>query len=119
MEENGLVSLVGVRGAIGVNLDYGNAVYFAKNPSIGDTIKAMGTSLLYVHLKNSLPLPTGGRIATGLADGQINHREYLRLLRDAGFAGPIGIEAPRPGDREWFAVQDLAYIRAVMKGLSI
>lgn len=112
-----LVDMI-ARPSIGVNLDYGNAVYFAKNPPLADTIKAMGSSLLYVHLKNSLPLPTGGRIATGLADGQINHREYLRLLRDAGFTGPIGIEAPRPGDREWFAVQDLAYIKAVMRDLS-
>jgi sugar phosphate isomerase/epimerase len=111
-----LVDRIG-KASIGINLDYGNAVYFQKNPSLAETIKALGASIFYLHLKNSIGLPSGGRVATGLADGQINHREYLRLLKEAGFTGPVGIEAPRPGDREWFAKEDLAYVRAVMKDL--
>jgi sugar phosphate isomerase/epimerase len=112
-----LVDLIG-KPSIGVNLDYGNAVYFQKNPSLAETIPALGKSILYTHLKNSISLPSGGRIPTGLADGQINHREYLKLLKQIGFEGPIGIEAPRPGDREWYAVQDLTYIKSVMKDLA-
>lgn len=112
-----LVDLIG-KPSIGINLDYGNAVYFQKNPSLAETISALGQSIFYTHLKNSIGLPSGGRIPTGLADGQINHREYLRLLKQFGFTGPIGIEAPRPGDREWYAQQDLAYIKSVMKDLS-
>ena len=56
-------------------------------------------------------------MATGLADGAINHREYLRLLRQHGFSGPICIEAPRAGDREWFAQQDIAYLKALLGDL--
>ena len=112
-----LVDLIG-KPSIGINLDYGNAVYFQKNPSLAETISALGKSIFYTHLKNSIGLPSGGRIPTGLADGQINHREYLRLLKQIGFTGPIGIEAPRPGDREWYAQQDRAYIQSVMKDLS-
>jgi sugar phosphate isomerase/epimerase len=111
-----LVDMIG-KPFIGINLDYGNAVYFQTNPSLAETIKALGASTFYTHLKNSIAIPSGGRVPTGLADGQINHREYLRLLKESGFTGPIGIEAPRPGDREWYAVQDLTYIRSVMKDL--
>ena len=112
-----LVDLIG-KPSIGVNLDYGNAVYFQKNPSLAETIPALGKTIFYTHLKNSIGLPPGGRIPTGLGDGQINHREYLRLLKQIGYKGPIGIEAPRPGDREWYAVQDLTYIKSVMKDLA-
>ncbi len=105
------------RPAIGINLDYGNAVYFQKNPSLAETIPALGAGIYYTHLKNSVGLAAGGRIPTALADGQINHREYLKLLKQIGYAAPIGIEAPRPGDREWYAVQDLTYIKSVMKDI--
>jgi sugar phosphate isomerase/epimerase len=108
-----LVDLIG-RPSIGVNLDYGNIIYLKNAPSLKDTIEGLGKRIFYCHLKNSAPLPTGGRLPTSLADGEINHREYLALLKKIRFDGPIGIEAPRPGDREWFAKQDLAYIRSVM-----
>ncbi len=103
--------------ATGANLDYGNVVYFPKRPSLAEAIETLGPRLYYVHLKNSVGLPSGGRLATALADGEINHREYLSLLARAGFEGPVCIEAPRPGDREWFAVQDLGYLKAVLADL--
>ncbi len=34
-----------------------------------------------------------------------------------GYEGPICVEAPRPGDREWYAQQDLAYVRALLADL--
>ena len=102
---------------VGVNLDYGNIVYFKKSYPLAETITTLGPRIFYTHLKNSMALPSGGRIPTELGGGDINHREYLRLLKDAGFTGPIGIEAPRPGDRESFAKPDLEYIRAVMRDL--
>jgi sugar phosphate isomerase/epimerase len=102
--------------SVGVNLDYGNAVYFPKNPSIKETIKNLGDKLFYAHLKNSINVG-GKRVATSLADGEINHREYLRTLKETGFNGPICIEAPRAGDREWYAQVDLAYFKSVMKDL--
>lgn len=100
--------------AVGVNLDYGNAVYMPDNLPMAETIKKISSSLFYVHLKNSMPLPDGGRLATGLADGEINHREYLRLLKEVGYSGPICIEAPRAGDRECFAQQDVVYLKKLL-----
>ena len=50
----------------------------------------------------------------GLADGEINHRHYVKLLMASGYDGPICIEGPRPGDREWFAQRDLAYLESVI-----
>lgn len=105
--------------AVGANLDYGNMVYFPTSPpSIGETIEILGDTLFMVHLKNSVP-HAGGRNPVGLGDGIINHREYLSLLKAAGFEGPICIEAPRPGDREWFAQQDIAYLKALMTDLEM
>lgn len=102
--------------AIGINMDYGNVVYFPERPSVTETIDIYGDKLFYLHLKNSSAV-AGGRIPTALSDGEINHREYLGKLMEVGFTGPIGIEAPRGGDRIWFAQQDLAYFKAVMASL--
>ena len=109
--------------AVGVNLDYGNAVYFeSKNIlPIGQTISHLGKSLFYLHLKNSVATPgtDNKRMPTALADGEINHREYLRHVKKSGFSGPICIEAPRAGDREWYAVKDLEYIKSVIADLTM
>ncbi|MDA0747486.1 MAG: sugar phosphate isomerase/epimerase [bacterium] len=112
------MKLLGMIGspAVGANLDYGNMVYFPKAPSLSETISTLSEKLYMVHLKNSMPAGTG-RNAVGLGDGIINHREYLSLLKQSGFSGPICIEAPRPGDREWFAQQDIAYLKSVLKDL--
>jgi len=99
--------------AVGINLDYGNTVYFKNPPPVTDVIAEMGAQIYYVHLKNSIPGPDR-RIATALGEGGINHREYLKALRSAGYTGPICLEAPRPGDREWYAQEDITYIKSVL-----
>ncbi|MFH1477161.1 MAG: sugar phosphate isomerase/epimerase family protein [Verrucomicrobiota bacterium] len=116
-----LVDLVGSP-AVGVNLDYGNTVYFdSKNIlPLADTIKHLGASLYYTHLKNSTAI-TGTdnrRMPAALSQGEINHREYLRALKVSGYKGPICIEAPRAGDREWYAVEDLRYIKSVIADIT-
>ena len=112
-----LIGMIGSKG-VGANLDYGNMIYFPKAPSLSETISTLGGSLYMVHLKNSMPY-AGGRNPVGLGDGIINNREFLRLLKESGFDGPVCIEAPRPGDREWFAQEDLRYIRSVMADLEM
>ena len=98
---------------IGVNMDYGNIVNFPNHPTQEETIDLFGDKLFYTHLKNSIPVSSGGRISTALGEGEINHRLYLKKLRDAGFEGPICLEATRLGDRVWFAQKDLEYLKAV------
>jgi len=110
-----ILGMIGSPG-VGANLDYGNMVYFPKCPSLADTISTLGDSLYMVHLKNSMPY-AGGRNAVSLGDGIINNREFLSLLKVNGFSGPICIEAPRPGDREWYAQEDLRYLRSVLSDL--
>jgi len=106
------------RPSIGANLDYGNMLGFEDAPSLADAVRTFGDKLHYVHLKNSTVLRGGaGRMATALSEGQINNREFVRLLMEIGYEGPICVEAPRAGDREWFAQQDLAYMRSVLKDL--
>lgn len=101
--------------AVGVNLDYGNAFEMANNPSLAETIRKISSRIFYVHLKNAVKLQGGGWLAISLAEGEINHREYLKLLKEIGYTGPICVEAPRSGDQEWFAQGDAAYIRKLMK----
>jgi sugar phosphate isomerase/epimerase len=103
--------------AVGVNLDYGNAVYFKNPPGLKETIGMLGERLYYVHLKNSVGASDGGRMPSGLGEGEINHRAYLKLLKEAGYDGPVCIEAPRAGDREWFAQADIAYLKSLMRDL--
>ncbi len=102
--------------AVGTNLDYGNMVYFSSPPSLAETISTLGDRNFMVHLKNSMAAG-GARFPVGLGDGVINHREYLGLLKESGFEGPICIEAPRPGDREWFAREDIGYLKSVLEDL--
>lgn len=105
--------------AVGVNMDYGNTVYFVNVPSPTDTVALYGDKLFYMHLKNSITVGNLPRVATSLAQGEINHRAYLAKVKELGFQGPIGIEAPRGGDREWFAREDLAYFKSVAEELGL
>lgn len=100
---------------IGVNLDYINANVLPGDISIESALDKIGDSLYYVHLKNVIKIIEGNRIRVGLGDGEFNNRHILKSLFKAGFTGPICIEAPRQGDREWFAKQDLAYMKSLMK----
>ena len=100
----------------GINLDYGNSVYFARGtyPAMDKSIEICGDKLFYTHMKNSVP-GTPRRTPTALSQGEINHRIYVNKLCEIGFNGMIGIEAPRQGDREYFAEEDLAYIKSVLQ----
>ncbi|MBQ6697422.1 MAG: sugar phosphate isomerase/epimerase [Oscillospiraceae bacterium] len=103
---------------IGLNMDYGNTVYFPERPSVEQTIDLYGDKLFYVHLKNSVSVPgTQMRMPTSLSGGEINHREYFKKLCDVGFEGPIGIEAPRPGDRILYAKEDFEYFKSITTSL--
>ncbi len=108
------------RPSIGINLDYGNIIDFTEHPSLEEAVAIARGKIHYVHLKNSAPLRGApGRLGTALAEGEINNRQFIRLLVEAGYDGPICIEAPRAGDREWFAPHDLIYIRSVLKDLGV
>jgi sugar phosphate isomerase/epimerase len=99
------------RESVGANLDYANVLCFQDQTTLSDSISILGEKLFYVHLKNLQALTGFDWLRTALSDGEINHREYLRLLALSGFHGPIALEAPRPGDREWFAQADIAYYK--------
>ncbi len=101
----------------GINLDYGNALFFPHTEPLAKAIEIAGDKLFYTHFKSYQPVGSGAGqlLPTSLADGCINHREYLRCLQALSFEGPIGIEAPRPGDREHFASEDYAYIQPLIR----
>lgn len=101
----------------GINLDYGNALFYAKTEPLEEAIDIAGEKLFYTHMKSYQPLGigTGILLPTSLADGCINHRNYVAKLKSIGYTGPIGIEAPRPGDREHFAAEDFTYIQPIIR----
>lgn len=112
-----LVELSGSK-SIGVNLDYINSDVVPGGMGIEDALEAIGDRLFYVHLKNIIKLSDGGRIRIGLGDGEYNNRHIMKKLKETGYQGHICVEAPRQGDREWFAQQDLAYIKSVIKDIT-
>ena len=101
--------------AVGANLDYGNVFLFKQHPPLEESISLLSDRLYYLHLKNYMPLRAVDEwLPTSLGDGAINHREFVKLLIKYNYTGPICVEAPRPGDREWYAQQDVAYIKSVV-----
>lgn len=103
--------------AVGVAFDYANMKLFPEAVAMDEAVTTLDQSLFYLHLKNMYLLPPGGHVMTALSDGQINNREMIAKIFDQGFDGPICVEAPRQGDREWFAQQDLAYVQSVLADL--
>ncbi|NOZ22066.1 MAG: sugar phosphate isomerase/epimerase [Planctomycetes bacterium] len=104
--------------AVGANLDYGNMAYFPKPPAIDETVEILKGRTYMLHLKNVLRVNVGDHeapIPCGLGDGVINHREFMLCLKKSGFDGPICIEAPRRGDREWYAQEDIRYLKSVLQ----
>ena len=104
---------------LGVLFDYGNMIGFQPVPDLDEALRTLGRRTTYLHLKNSFLTGMRPPLRCGLGDGAINHRRYLEMVREqSGALPPLCIEAPRPGDREHFAVQDLAYVRRLLEDIS-
>lgn len=104
---------------VGLNLDYGNIIHFKEHPSLEATLELIADKLFYVHVKNYGRLHFSGDLfPTSLADGLINHREFIRLLQHHNYQGPLCVEAPRPGDRERFAEEDCSYAKTLLATLA-
>ena len=68
-----------------------------------------------MHLKNSIGVGKQDRIHVGLGDGDINNRQLLKMLKEKDYKGPLCIENPRVGDREWFARNDIKYLKTLIE----
>ena len=100
-----------------LTFDYGNMYRLSDTPDLPEVVSTLGERIAYLHVKNVLELSPGVLLPTALSQGVINNRELLRLVAAEGYDGPICIEAPRPGDRERFAVEDLAYAKELIAEL--
>ena len=106
------------RPSVGINFDFGNILINPKGSSLAECFRILGSTIYEVHIKNLYLLPVTryyNYICCPLADGVINHREFLRHLKAMDYAGPIVIETPREGDRESFARDDLKYLKKLME----
>jgi sugar phosphate isomerase/epimerase len=110
-----LVERIGRRN-VGLNFDYANILLHPLGVPQAEAWAICAERVFLVHVKNLYTLP-GHRYyhfsPCPLADGVINHREFFRLLRASHYDGPIVIETPREGDREWFAREDLRYLQTL------
>lgn len=103
--------------AIGANLDLGNIVLNPNGESLVEALNILDGRIYYNHLKNVLKPSTGGYIMCALPDGIIDNRVWLRELQARGNDSPVALESPRLGDRDYFARQDIDYIRDVLREL--
>jgi sugar phosphate isomerase/epimerase len=103
--------------AVGANLDMGNIVLNINGEPLVDAIEILGDKLYYNHLKNIYKPSTGGYIVCALPDGVIDNRVWLQELQKRGNSNPICLEEPRQGDRDYFAKQDIDYIRSILSDL--
>lgn len=103
--------------AVGANVDMGNIVLNVNGETLENALEILNSKIYYIHLKNMIKLPGGGFLGTGMGDGCINNRAFLRILHEQGYAGIVCLEAPRAGDRDHFAQSDLAYTKAVCEYL--
>lgn len=103
--------------AFGVNLDYANIFYFPDRPSIDKVLGILGPYVKMLHLKNVGFTDDGHSFRCSMAEGVINNRELLARSLAINPNLPICLEAPRGGDREWFAARDLEYTRSLLSDL--
>lgn len=103
--------------AVGANLDMGNIVLNCNGEPLLDAIDLLGDKLFYNHLKNIYHPSVGGYIVCALPDGIIDNRMWLTELQKRGNNSPICLEEPRLGDRDYFAKQDIEYIRSILSDL--
>lgn len=101
--------------AIGANLDMGNIVLNSDGESADDAVDILGDKIYYLHLKNMFKISgQPGFIPCPLSDGCIDNRSWMRRMRQIGYKGLICLEAPRQGDRDQFARQDIEYFRGLL-----
>jgi len=103
--------------SVGVNFDYSNICINPAGCSLEEAFNTLKGHIFEAHLQNCLKLPVQkyyNFISCGLKDGVINVRQEIRLLKAAGFKGPLVVETPREGDRETFVREDLATLKRLM-----
>lgn len=101
-----------------INLDYSNIYLSPRGESMKESFDLLGRHIRYVHLKNTMKprrSTDGSFYMTPLADGDVNHRVFIKRLRDIDYTGPICMENTMRGDKYPIAVRDLAYLKSLLQ----
>lgn len=107
--------------SVGINFDYSNILLHPNGSSLAESMEILGDITYMLHLKNLYMISArkySNFIICPLAAGVINTRELLRFFKGKNFSGPIVIETPREGDREYFAKQDMSYLKDLLAELN-
>jgi sugar phosphate isomerase/epimerase len=96
-----------------VNFDPANMILYGAGDPI-DAITVLGRHIAHVHVKDATlsdaPGATWGK-EVPFGTGQVPPREFLRALKDAGYAGPLCIER-EAGDQR---MEDIAFAVETLK----
>jgi len=103
--------------AVGANIDMGNIVLHPTGEALEEVLDILKGKIYYTHIKNVYIIPGGGWICCHISDGVIDNYKFMEILKDQGYDGPIGLEAPRQGDRNYFAKVDCEYMKSVCDAL--
>ena len=103
--------------AVGANIDMGNIVLHPNGETLEEVLDILKGKIYYTHLKNVYLVPDGGWICCHISDGVNDNYKFMEILKGDGYDGPVGLEAPRQGDRNYFAWVDREYIASVCADL--
>lgn len=103
--------------AVGANLDMGNIILHPNGETLDEALEILKGKVYYTHLKNVFLVRGGGWIGCHISDGVIDNYRFLEILKQQGYDGPLGLEAPRQGDRNYFAAVDCGYVRSICQAL--
>jgi len=95
---------------VGANFDFANMIMHGDTPPLGESLDILKDRIIYFHLKNTTRCG-GGWMPTPLADGDIDHDEYLRIISTWDHVENLALEFPRAGDGAYACMQDMAYLR--------
>ena len=106
-------------GNLGLNMDPANLILYGKANPI-DALDVFGQYVKNIHVKDGMyptdPQELGDEVKVGL--GRVRFPDYLKALRDIGFAGELIIEREISGEQQRKDIRDtVEYLRTQLAAL--
>lgn len=101
------------------SLDFANMLIACRGESLVETVRAFGSRIGYVHVKNIRLLPSGYDWNVPLRWGDINYRLVLKALKEVRYDGPLAVEYCGTGDPDVFAEDDAEYLTHLVASLGL
>jgi len=111
-ENEAIVRGVGSKG-LGITFDIGNVMTTFEDPVLA--ARVFGPYVVDAHVKD-LHFVEGALTLAPCGQGYVNLPAVLRILHEAGYRGPLNVEAsPDEGDEDAFLQHNLVYLRQLLR----